>query len=160
VLGGGGIAEQDSAVLGGGGMAEQDESTVAGGGGMAEQDSAVLGGGGMAEQDESTVAGGGGMAEQDESTVAGGGGMAEQDSAVLGGGGIIGAERAGLLAVDHEYCPAGMNVRPSSSPRSEGSSSLWLAGSAGNPANRAALAPNFIQLMVRLLSPFRNCPEG
>ena len=26
-------------------------------------------------------------------------------------------------------------------------------------ANRAALAPNFIQLMVRLLSSFRNCPE-
>jgi hypothetical protein len=118
VLGGGGMAEQEeSAVFGGGGIAEQVESAVRGGGGMAEQESAVLGGEGMAEQEESAVFGGGGMAEQ-ETTVLGGGGMAEQESTVLGGGGIIGPERAGLLAVGHEYRPAGMDIRPSSSPGS------------------------------------------
>jgi len=72
---------------------------------MAEQDSAVLGGGGIAEQEESAVRGGGGIAEQEESAVMGGGGMNEP-------------ERAGLLAVDHEYCPAGRDIRPSSSSRS------------------------------------------
>jgi hypothetical protein len=96
VLGGGGIAEQDSAVLGGGGIAEHEDSAWLGGGGIAEQeDNAVLGGGGIAEQEDSAVGGGGGIAEQEDSAVAGGGGIAEQeDSAVLGGGGIAEPERA------------------------------------------------------------------
>ncbi len=81
MLGGGGIAEQDSAVLGGGGIAEQE-------------DRAWLGGGGIAEQEDSAWLGGGGIAEQEDSAVAGGGGIAEQDSAVLGGGGITEPERA------------------------------------------------------------------
>jgi len=141
------MAEQDSAVLGGGGIAEHE-------------DSAVLGGGGTIEQEDSAVLGGGGMAEQEDSAVLGGGGIAEQDTAVLGGGGIIDSERAGLLAADHEYCVAGRVIRSSSSPRSSGETSrLWLAVSAGNPANHAALAANSIQLMVRLSRPFRNCRE-
>ncbi len=66
-----------------------------GGGGIAEQASAVLGGGGIAEQEDSAWLGGGGMAEQEVSAVVGGGGIAEQeDSAVLGAGGITEPERA------------------------------------------------------------------
>jgi hypothetical protein len=105
-------------MLGGGGMAEHDDRTVAGGGGIAEHDdSAVVGGGGIAEHDDSAVVGGGGMAEQDDRTVAGGGGMNDP-------------ERVGRLPVGHAYGPAGIDIRPSSSPRS-------------------ASAPNSIQLMVR-----------
>jgi hypothetical protein len=105
---------------------------VLGGGGMAEQESAVLGGGGMAEQDDSAVLGGGGMTEQDE-------------SAVLGGGGMIDPERPGLLAMASGYRPAGRDVRPSSSPRSSSEDSRPRpVVSAGNPADRAALAPNSI----------------
>jgi hypothetical protein len=57
VLGGGGMAEPDSAVLGGGGMAEPD-SAVLGGGGMTDPDSAVLGGGGMTGPDRAVLTGG------------------------------------------------------------------------------------------------------
>ena len=47
MLGGGGIAEQSSAVFGGGGTAEDDPSAVFGSGEMIEQDGrAVTGGGG------------------------------------------------------------------------------------------------------------------
>ena len=64
MLGGGGMAEQDSAVVGGGGIAEHEASAWLGGGGIAEQeDSAVLGGGGISEQEDSAVRGGGGIAE-------------------------------------------------------------------------------------------------
>ena len=119
VLGGGGIAEQeDSAWLGGGGIAEQDDSAVLGGGGIAEQeDSAWLGGGGIAEQDDSAVLGGGGIAEQDDSAVLGGGGIAEQDdSAVLGGGGITEPERAfpnSILLIVRLRGPVGKrSIRP------------------------------------------------
>jgi len=96
MLGGGGIAEQDSAVLGGGGIAEQEDSAWLGGGGSGEQeDGAWLGGGGIGEQEDSAWLGGGGIGEQEDSAVAGGGGIAEQeDSAVLGGGGITEPERA------------------------------------------------------------------
>ena len=96
VLGGGGIAEhEESAWLGGGGIAEQEDSAVLGGGGIAEPERAVRGGGGIAEQEDSAWLGGGGIAEQEDSAVLGGGGIAEQeDSAVLGGGGITEPERA------------------------------------------------------------------
>jgi hypothetical protein len=130
---------------------------------MAEHEaSTVVGGGGIAEHDESAVAGGGGMAEHEASTVVGGGGMAEHDeSAVAGGGGMIGAERTGLLAVAHEYRPATMDVRLSSSSRSSSEfSRLSVATSAGNPADRAALAPNSILFMVRLIAAFGKCPWG
>ena len=108
------------------------ETAVLGGGGMAEQESAVLGGGGIAEQEESAVVGGGGIAEQEE-------------SAVLGGGGMIDPERPGLLAMAGGYRQAGRDVRPSSSPRSRSEDSRPRpVVSAGNPADRAALAPNSI----------------
>ena len=109
MLGGGGMAEQDSAVvggggiaeheasawLGGGGIAEQEDSAVLGGGGIAEPDRAVRGGGGIAEHEDSAWLGGGGIAEQEDSAVLGGGGISEQeDSAVRGGGGITEPERA------------------------------------------------------------------
>jgi hypothetical protein len=136
VLGGGGTTEQEeSAVAGGGGTTEQEESAVLGGGGMADPDSAVLGGGGIAEQ-ESAVLGGGGMADPDRA-VRGGGGIREQDSAVLGGGGMNDPERAGLPASASAYCQTGLDVRPSSSPRSSSpghaalapdSMSSWCAG--------------------------------
>jgi len=93
VLGGGGIAVQDTTVLGGGGIAVP-VSFVRGAVGMAEQDSAVLGAVGMADPD-SAVLGGGGIAVQ-VSFVRGDVGMAEHDTEVLGGGGIAEHSRSVL----------------------------------------------------------------
>jgi hypothetical protein len=136
MLGGGGIGEHEaSAVSGGGGMAEREDSAVSGGGGIAErEDSAVFGGGGIAEQDDSAVFGGGGMADPVRE-VLGGGGIAEHDCAVLGGGGMNDPERTGRGA------PALT------------SSLLWPVSSAENSVDRVALAPNSIQLIVRLIRP-------
>jgi hypothetical protein len=168
MLGGGGIAEQSSAVFGGGGTAEEDPSAVTGsgemieqdgravtgGGGIAEQDGrAVTGGGGIAEQDGRAVTGGGGIAEQDGRAVFGGGGMIEQDGrAVTGGGGItdpprtvpgatVDPERSGLSVSGHEYFRTSVNTSPSASPESS-------AGHASDP----------IPLMVRPPARFRNPP--
>jgi hypothetical protein len=168
MLGGGGIAEQSSAVFGGGGTAEEDPSAVTGsgemieqdgravtgGGGIAEQDGrAVTGGGGIAEQDGRAVTGGGGIAEQDGRAVFGGGGMIEQDGrAVTGGGGItdpprtvpgatVDPERSGLSVSGHEYFRTSVNTSPSASPESS-------AGHASDP----------IPLMVRPIARFRNPP--
>jgi hypothetical protein len=108
-----------------------------GGGGMADPDSAVGGGGGTTEQEVSAVRGGGGIAEQEASAVLGGGGMADPDSAVLGGGGMNEPERAGLNAPAGPYRPAGKDIMPSSSPSSSSagcaapasdSMSSWCAG--------------------------------
>jgi hypothetical protein len=154
MLGGGGIAEQSSAVFGGGGTAEEDPSAVTGSGEMIEQDGrAVTGGGGIAEQDGRAVTGGGGIAEQDGRAVFGGGGMIEQDGrAVTGGGGItdpprtvpgatVDPERSGLSVSGHEYFRTSVNTSPSASPESS-------AGHASDP----------IPLMVRPIARFRNPP--
>ena len=105
-------------MLGGGGIAEHEASAVSGGGGTAEQVSAMAGGGGIAEQDVSAVLGGGGMTDPDND-VRGGGGIAEQASAVLGGGGINDPERPGLSAPARTDCPASVTASPSSSPGSD-----------------------------------------
>ncbi len=114
-----------------------------GGGGIAEQDSAVLGGGGIAEQEESAWLGGGGIAEQEDSAVLGGGGIAEQeDSAVLGGGGITEPERAfpnfillivrlrgqvGKSSIRPGVSSAGSNVSPGGrgNRQGQGTDDLW-----------------------------------
>src|SRR5271169_2188545 len=129
MLGGGGIAEQDSAVLGGGGIAEQEESAWLGGGGIAEQeDSAVLGGGGIAEPD-SAVPGGGGIAEQEDSAVLGGGGITEPERALLNSillivrlRGQVGKSpiRPGVSSAGSDVSPGGRGNR-----QGQGTDDLW-----------------------------------
>ena len=146
-LGGGGIADPDSAVAGGGGTTEQEAS-------------AVLGGGGIAEQEASEVRGGGGMADPD-SAVLGGGGMAEQDSAVLGGGGMNDPERAGLNAPLGPYRPGEKEMSPSSSPRSSSAASpnsmpSWCAdtGPASRPQRlQISSASSEVHTTTRVRSP-------
>jgi hypothetical protein len=182
MLGGGGIAEQSSAVFGGGGTAEEDPSAVfgsgemieqdgravTGGGGIAEQDGrAVTGGGGIAEQDGRAVTGGGGIAEQDGRAVFGGGGMIEQDGrAVTGGGGI--AEQDGSAVTggggitDPPRTVPGATVDPERSGLSVSGHEYFRTSvntsPSASPESSAGHASDPIPLMVRPIARFRNPP--